>query len=121
MESSLPAGPGPGAGESRGLGRPGTPAGSSEQRGAPGTVLGERCRWGSGREPGERSALRRRRRRLGVVPLKQPRNLGTASEISALQRQFPRGTAPAAAPACKPGCMEMPLCTETCRRVGGKG
>lgn len=56
-----------------------------------------------------------------MVPLKHSRNLGTPSEISTLQRQFPRSTAPAATPACKPGCMEMPLCAETFRRVRGKG
>lgn len=56
-----------------------------------------------------------------MLLLKQPRNPGMASEISSLQRQFPHGSAPAAASACKPGCVEIPLCTETFRRVRGKG
>lgn len=56
-----------------------------------------------------------------MVLLKQPRNLGTAADISALQRPFPRSSAPAAAPARKPGCVEIPLCTETSTCVRGKG
>lgn len=56
MESTLPAGPGPGAGESRELGRPGTPAGSSDS-GEPGGQCRRGQCWGNSADGAQGESL----------------------------------------------------------------